>query len=166
MQRPASQSDAQFVVRPYRPADFDRLWEIDQLCFSTGIAYTQMELSGFLLMRGALAMVAEFREAPADPTAADRIAGFVVAYRRHKTGRIVTIDVLPEARGRGLGTRLMNQCEQQLRAARCTHVYLETAVNNETALRLYRKLGYEVVRTLPEYYSSQRLDAFRLAKRL
>ena len=45
-------------------------------------------------------------------------------------------------------------------------VYLETAVDNEPALRLYRKLGYEILRTLPEYYSSHALDAFQMGKRL
>jgi ribosomal protein S18 acetylase RimI-like enzyme len=48
----------------------------------------------------------------------------------------------------------------------CTDVYLETAVDNEPALRLYRKLGYEILRTLPEYYSSHALDAFQMGKRL
>ena len=48
-----------FHLRPYRAEDFDRLWEIDQLCFLEGIAYTQMELDGFLRRRNAIALVAE-----------------------------------------------------------------------------------------------------------
>jgi len=58
------------------------------------------------------------------------------------------------------------ECEQRLRSLGCTDVYLETAVDNEPALRLYRKLGYEILRTLPEYYSSHALDAFQMGKRL
>ena len=60
----------------------------------------------------------------------------------------------------------MSACEERLRALGCGEVYLETAVDNEAALRLYRKLGYEVLRTLPEYYSSHGLDAFQMVKRL
>ena len=60
----------------------------------------------------------------------------------------------------------MNLAEQRLRDAGCSEVYLETAVDNESALRLYRKLGYEILRTLPEYYSSHSLDAFQMGKRL
>jgi ribosomal-protein-alanine N-acetyltransferase len=161
-----SQTADVFTIRDYRAPDFDRLWEIDQLCFATGISYTQMELSGFLHMRGAIALVAEYRETSPHLTAVDRIAGFVVANRRNKVGRIVTIDVLPGAQGLGLGTRLMGECEKRLRDAGCAQAYLEAAVNNEAALRLYHKLGYEVVRVLPKYYSSHALDAFRLAKRL
>ena len=85
---------------------------------------------------------------------------------RGKIGRILTLDIVPEARRFGLASRLMQECEQRFRAAGCTQVFLETAVNNEAALRLYHKLGYQIVRTLPEYYSSHSLDAFRMAKRL
>ncbi len=95
------------------------------------------------------------------PPARQPIVGFVVAHPiRGKIGRILTLDIVPEARRSGLASRLMQECEQRLRAAGCTLVSLETAVNNEPALRLYRKLGYEIVRTLPKYYSSQSLDAY------
>ena len=166
------------VVRDYRPQDFDRLWQIDQLCFPHGIAYTQMELAGFLAKRKAITLVAE---APAlilttdeESGRDDRIAtghspivGFVVALpARGHIGHVVTLDIVPQVRRLGLASRLMNECEQRLLAAGCKVAYLETAVDNEPAIKLYRKLGYEIVRTLPHYYSSQSLDAFQMTKRL
>ena len=156
-------ADIIFTIRDYRPADFDRLWEIDQLCFPPGIAYTQMELSGFITRRNALTLVGELQTGVAE----DRIAGYVIAHPvRRKYGRILTLDILPQARRFGLATQLMGAAEQRLRALGCSEIYLETAVNNEPALRLYRKLGYEILRTLPEYYSSHSLDAFQMGKRL
>jgi ribosomal-protein-alanine N-acetyltransferase len=159
-------SKAQFSIRDYRAADFNRLWEIDQLCFAPGIAYTQMDLTGFLASRGKIALVAECDAGTQDKPQTSRIAGFIVAHRRGQVGRVLTIDVLPEARGYGLGTRLMNECEGRLRTAGCSHVLLETAVNNEAALRLYSKLGYEILGIFPEYYASHSLDAFRMGKQL
>jgi len=156
----------QFVLRDYRAGDFDRLWKIDQLCFVPGIAYTQMELSGFLTQRNAVTLVAECGEAFDVPERSGRIAGFLIAHLRSKIGRVLTIDVLPEARGLGLGSRLMTECENRLRAAGCQQIFLETAVNNAAALRMYHKLGYEILRTLPEYYSSESLDAFQMGKQL
>ena len=156
-------ADIAFTIRDYRAADFDRLWQIDQVCFPPGIAYSQMELTGFILRRNAITLVGEFQNA--EPQ--DRIVGFVVAHPvRRKYGRILTLDILPQARRSGLATQLMNACEDRLRALGCGEVYLETAVDNEPALRLYRKLGYEVLRTLPDYYSSHGLDAFQMGKRL
>ena len=156
-------ADITFTIRDYRPADFDRLWQIDQLCFPPGIAYTQMDLSGFIMRRNAITLVGEFQSGVAD----DPIAGFVIAQPvRRKYGRILTLDILPQARRFGLATQLMNASEDRLRALGCSEIYLETAVDNEAALRLYRKLGYQVLRTLPEYYSSHSLDAFQMFKRL
>ncbi len=165
-----------FTIRDYQAADFDRLWQIDQLCFPEGIAYTQMDLSGFIMRRNAITLVADVQPGNAEDVNRPNgdvarnhavIAGFVVAHPiRGRIGRILTLDILPEARRYGLASRLMQECAQRLRTAGCMQVYLETAVNNEAALRLYHKLGYQIVRTLPEYYSSHSLDAFLMAKHL
>lgn len=159
-----------FRIRDYRAADFERLWQIDQLCFAPGIAYTQMELNGFIMKRNAITLVAELApdDAAGSPAStAERIAGYVLAHPiRRKYARIITLDILPQARRLGLATNLMNACEERLRSLGCIEVYLETAVNNEPGIRLYRKLGYEILKTIPEYYSSHSLDAFQMGKRL
>ena len=153
----------EFLNRDYRAADFDRLWRIDQLCFPPGIAYTQMDLTGFVTRRKAITLVAEF--AP-HTEFAGVIAGFAVAQPIRNIGRILTLDILPQARRFGLGSRLMAACETRLRSAGCQQVFLETAVNNDAAVALYRKLGYEVLRTLPQYYPTHALDAYLMGKEL
>ena len=152
-----------FLIRDYRAADFDRLWRIDQLCFPPGIAYTQMDLTGFITRRKAITLVAEFA---AGSEFAGGIAGFAVAQPILKIGRILTLDIVPEARRFGLATRLMQECEKRLRALGCEQAYLETAVNNQPALDLYHKLGYEILRTLPLYYPTHALDAYLMGKPL
>lgn len=165
MKEAAQIERAEFAIRDYRPADFESLWRIDQRCFPVGISYSQQELNGFIAHRNAITLVAEFSKPGS--ASGDCIAGFVVAHAPgSKYGRILTLDIVPEARRSGLGSRLMSACEERLRALGCKEVYLETAVNNEAALRLYRKLGYEVLRVLPEYYASHSLDAFQMGKTL
>lgn len=177
MEQNANATDVTFSIRDYRAADFDRLWEIDQLCFPPGIAYTQMELSGFITRRNAITLVTQVpgREAGDEGATVphprgerlERIRGFVVAHPiRRKYGRILTLDIHPNSRRLGLAKALMHLCESRLRSLGCSEVYLETAVNNEPALRLYRKIGYRILRTLPEYYSSHSLDAFQMGKML
>lgn len=153
----------EFVIREYRASDFDRLWRIDQLCFPPGIAYTQMDLTGFITRRKAITVVAEFS---AGSEFAGGIAGFAVAQPIRTIGRILTLDIIPETRRLGLATRLMQECEHRLHACGCEQVYLETAVDNEPALQLYQKLGYEILRTLPLYYPTHALDAYLLGKQL
>ena len=152
-----------FTLRPYHAADFERLWQIDQACFDPGIAYSQMELSGFITRRNAITLVAQHIPANQGDAA---IAGFAIAHPYKKHGRILTLDVLPEARRSGLGSSLLNECETRMRQRGCTEVYLETAVNNEAALKLYHKQGYRILRTLPAYYHATGLDAFLLGKEL
>jgi ribosomal-protein-alanine N-acetyltransferase len=160
--------DTAFTIRDYRAGDFDRLWQIDQQCFPSGIAYTQMELSGFLTRRNAITLVGECQASGiAESGPADPITGFVIAHPvRRKYGRILTLDIGPQARRFGLAAQLMNAAEDRLRTLGCGEIYLETAVDNEAAVCLYRKLGYEILRTLPEYYSSHSLDAFQMGKSL
>jgi ribosomal protein S18 acetylase RimI-like enzyme len=153
----------EFVIRDYRPADFDRLWVIDQACFPPGIAYTQMDLTGFILRRKSITLLAEF---PAGDEFAGTIVGFTVAQPIRNIGRILTLDVVPEARRSGLGVRLMDDCEERLRENGCKQVFLETAVNNAPAIRLYEKLGYAILRTLPLYYPTHALDAYLMGKGL
>ncbi len=187
-----------FVIRPYRAADFERLWQIDQACFAPGIAYSQMELSGFITRRNAVTLVAEAAatdqhgvhqagrssssEELQDPHPGkrsrngapgthssgddDAIAGFAIAQPYKKHGRILTLDVLPQARRSGLGSTLLLECEARLRQRGCAEVYLETAVDNGAALKLYHKLGYRILRTLPGYYQATGLDAFLMGKEL
>jgi ribosomal-protein-alanine N-acetyltransferase len=152
-----------FVIRNYRAYDFDYLWQIDQACFPPGIAYTQMDLSGFITRRKAITLVAEY--APGTELVGG-IAGFAVAQPVRKVGRILTLDILPQARRFGLATRLIQECEARLCAAGCERVFLETSVTNEPAIRLYGKLGYQILRKLPLYYPTHALDAYLMGKAL
>ena len=60
---------------------------------------------------------------------------------------------------------MMQAAEQRLRSEGCHSIFLETAVDNETAISFYKRLGYTVLRTLPGYYMGD-LDAFLMGKSL
>ena len=143
--------------------DFDELWEIDQRCFQAGIAYSRRELTWYMKLRGAFTVVGESQAAP---RARWNKVAFVVGQQvRRDFGHIITIDVLPEARRTGLGTRLMAEAETRLQQQGCDTIFLETAVDNVAAIRFYKKLGYYVVKTLPRYYLDK-IDALMMAKLL
>jgi ribosomal-protein-alanine N-acetyltransferase len=93
------------------------------------------------------------------------VVGFIVAEAGRQAGHIITIDIVKEARGTGLGSRLMALAEERLRQARCRAVYLEAAVDNRAALAFYKRHGYFLLKTIPRYYSNG-VDAFVLKKDL
>jgi ribosomal protein S18 acetylase RimI-like enzyme len=51
--------------------------------------------------------------------------------------------VLPEFRGQGLGQRLLESCMAIARQVGVTRVELETRSDNEQALSLYRRMGFQ-----------------------
>ena len=96
----------------------------------------------------------------------DRVLGFLVAEcGRRKIGHVITIDVRSEARRHRVGSALLDAAELRLRSAQCELVRLETAVDNLAALSFYKRRGYNVVQTIPRYYSSG-VDALLLEKQL
>ncbi len=148
-----------FRLRDFQPADFDRVYEIDQECFAPGISYSRRELAYYMKMRGTFTLVAETQ------AKSPEIAGFIVGQKHPKGfGHVVTIDILPKFRRHALGTTLMNAAEKRLRASGCYGMVLETAVDNLPAIAFYKRLGYFVLKTIPRYYQG-RLDALMMVKR-
>jgi ribosomal-protein-alanine N-acetyltransferase len=168
----------EFSLRDFRQSDFETLWRIDQQCFAPGISYSRLELAEYLRRPQAFALVAESAPDPitvapgrglteeSSSTPRGHIVGFIVAESESRgTGHIITIDVLPDARGAGAGSRLLCVAEDRLRAARCHYVFLETAVDNRTALAFYKAHHYNVIKTIPRYYAGG-VDALVLKKDL
>jgi ribosomal-protein-alanine N-acetyltransferase len=150
-------------IREATREDFEELWRIDQQCFEPGISYTRRELAWYMNLHGAFTLLGETRSTA---RSAWKIAGFAVGRRpRRRLGHIVTIDVLPDERRNGLGTRLMQDTEARLSEEGCRTIYLETAVDNLPAIKFYKRLGYSVVKTIPHYYLGK-IDALLMTKDL
>lgn len=142
------------------------------MCFVPGIAYSQEELSLYIRQPRSFTLVAESvpklqkTAGSAGANAPNRaILGFLVAEAHRLTGHLITIDVLPETRRTGVGSRLLAAAEERLRATSCRRVYLETAVDNLPAIAFYKRHQYCAVRTVPRYYSNG-VDALMLEKDL
>ncbi len=153
-----------FLLRDYRPADLEPLWQIDQKCFEAGIAYSKQDMVAYLGQPGAFALVGE-------PVGGGEASGFVIGQvvgrgrGRASFGYVVTIDVLAEARRSGLGSLLLGAAENQMRHSGCRKVVLEVAVNNAAALPFYERHGYTVVARHAGYYSDGK-DAYEMEKGL
>jgi [ribosomal protein S18]-alanine N-acetyltransferase len=153
----------EFALRDFRKEEFETLWRIDQQCFAPGISYSRLELATYLQRPGAFALVADSSSSGSGAPngmskkgqPAATTVGFIVAEPGSRgAGHIITIDVLPQARGLGVGSRLLRAAEDRLCAARCRAVILETAVDNQSALSFYKRHQYTVIKTLPRYYSN------------
>jgi ribosomal-protein-alanine N-acetyltransferase len=143
------------VLRNARPEDLPRLWELDRLCFEPGIAYSRREIRRFLLLPGARSVLAE-RDG--------ELMGFALGYPdAPDVARVVTLDVHPVFRRRGLGRRLLRELLDGLAAAGSARALLEVDVRNSGAIEFYRREGFRETRRLPSYYG-RGLDAFEMSK--
>jgi len=147
-----------FRIREFKKADFQTLWQIDQICFEPQLAYSQKELAFYMQRPGSFTLVAE-------DEAESGILGFIVAENRRRTGHIITIDVIEKARRSGVGSALLQAAEEKLLEAGATAVALETPVNNAAAIRFYKQTGYFVEKTVAGYYSGH-IDALVMTKEL
>jgi ribosomal-protein-alanine N-acetyltransferase len=80
-----------------------------------------------------------------------RLIGFVLGDRRRRqgVGWIATLAVHPEYRRRGIGTRLLLACEEDLGTK---SIRLTLRESNSAAYELYRKQGYQHYGRWPGYY--------------
>ncbi|MEM3556486.1 MAG: ribosomal protein S18-alanine N-acetyltransferase [Conexivisphaerales archaeon] len=82
-----------------------------------------------------------------------------------KKGHVVSIAVMEDHRNKGLGTALLKESMNKMKEKGCSEIYLEVRVSNEPALKLYKKLGFSIIRTIAYYYSDGE-NAYAMAKRL
>lgn len=134
-----------FIIRHYRPSDFDPLLKIDGQCFEPEIAYSREELASFI-------------EHPDSQTwVADRngeVVGFLVATRvQARRLHIVTLDVVERWRRRGVGRALMLATADLARHEQRSVISLETAEDNIPAQAFYHGLGFRKTRRISSYYS-------------
>lgn len=69
-----------------------------------------------------------------------------------RKGHIVSIAILPEFRRKGIATKLITEVLKFLNESKINECFLEVRVTNEPAIRLYKKLGFNIVRVIPGYY--------------
>jgi ribosomal-protein-alanine N-acetyltransferase len=69
---------------------------------------------------------------------------------------VITLGVLPAARGRGVAGRLLDAAMTAAREAGAAAAFLEVAEENAAALALYRGRGFCEVGRRPNYYGPQR----------
>ena len=79
-----------------------------------------------------------------------------------KKGHVVSVAVLPEHRGKGIGRSLMLEAINGLAFRKSDEIYLEVRVSNDLAVRMYQSLGFLIKSRLRSYYRDGE-DAYLMA---
>lgn len=70
-----------------------------------------------------------------------------------KKGHIVSVAVLPKYRRQGIGQALVTKAMEKMRLYKAKQCFLEVRKSNKPAILLYKKLGFQVSRTVRHYYA-------------
>jgi ribosomal-protein-alanine N-acetyltransferase len=106
-----------------------------------------------------LALVAEREANPA-------FAGFLIARHVGAEWELDNIVVAPEARGKGIGRRILEEFLIRAHQTNSQAVFLEVRESNTSAISLYEKLGFHPTGRRKSYYSSPVEDAILYCKNL
>ncbi|MEM1578501.1 MAG: ribosomal protein S18-alanine N-acetyltransferase [Archaeoglobaceae archaeon] len=132
----------QVIIREYSVKDFKDVLEIDSEAFNPRNPSFDVYI---YLTYGTDLFVAEI---------GGKVVGYVVTMDVDKfTGKIVSIAVRKEFRGKGIGEALMRRAIEKLKMRGKQKIALEVRVSNKVAQQLYKKLGFKIVENIPSYYS-------------
>lgn len=129
--------EAEAGLRGLAPGDLDALHALDALCFAPPFRFTRSAMRRFATAANALVVLAEQKA---------ELAGFCIAHvetqQRATVAYVVTLDVAPAQRRRGLAARLMAELERHAAAQACTAMTLHVWVENTSAIAFYERWGY------------------------
>ncbi len=69
-----------------------------------------------------------------------------------KKGHVVSVAVLPEYRGKGIGKALVEEAINGVQVKKCDELYLEVRCSNTEAVKLYERLNFVIKQRLNSYY--------------
>ena len=100
----------------------------------------------------------------------DEIVGYACVRIMYEEAQVCNIAVLPQYRRRGIATRLLETIADFATVQQCERCELEVNTANEPTVNLYKKCGYEIVGTRPNFYRRTKRyltrDAYTMVKTL
>lgn len=128
-------------------------------------AWTRPQVADSLAMPSTFLMLVDSEGVA---TSGKGAAGFALSRQALDEEELLLVAVRPEARGRGLGARLMALYVETARRRGVNRIFLEMRANNP-AHALYRRCGFAPIGTRPRYYlaaDGRAIDAITFALEL
>jgi ribosomal-protein-alanine N-acetyltransferase len=133
-----------FLLTPAVHGDAKVLAALHEKCFE--VPWSTTEMRDLLAGPGVMAILG-------GTGAASPPMGFVMVRIASDEAEILSICVVPEGRGRGLGQRLLAAGLSAAAGAGASSVFLEVAASNDSAKALYAKAGFQPVGMRKGYYA-------------
>lgn len=144
-------------IRLASEADLKDLVHLEQIAFETD-RFTEEQIDYFLTRSRATTFILDHGTTMAG-------SACVLWRKSVPVARIYNLAVNPAYQGKGYGALLLKEVEKEAVRRNCTNISLEVRQDNEGAIRFYEKRGYEIIRSLPDYYEDN-APGLKMAKKL
>lgn len=146
-------TETKFSLRQFNTADVESVIEINRTCLPENYA--------------SFFFIDTFRSCPNAFIVAEvgtRIVGYIMCRIEHgfsdikrikfiRKGHIISVAVLPDFRRAGIASDLVRNALEALRQVGADECFLEVRSTNDSAIRLYEKLGFTLARRVAHYYA-------------
>ena len=101
-----------------------------------------------------------------------KTVGYLIAMLALDSADILNIGIDPDFKRHGHGTALLNHLIEELRKRNIREIFLEVRVGNKSAIRFYKKQGFEEISVRKNYYiknsknQSQREDGIMMGLKI
>jgi [ribosomal protein S18]-alanine N-acetyltransferase len=157
--------EVNYNFRPFKPADLEDVIQINRNCLPEN--YTPLFFMNLYKRYPDTFFVAEFNK---------ELIGYIMCRIETgapsfktlgitRKGHVISIAILPKHQQKGIGYSLMLEATQAMWNYNAKECYLEVRASNLPAVGLYKKLGFETVRTLRNYYADGE-NAFLMSRKL
>jgi ribosomal protein S18 acetylase RimI-like enzyme len=149
--------EPQVRIRKARARDLDAIDALEAASFTVD-RFSRRTFARLLKSSSAEFLIAEVEGAP---------LGYILLLYREgaRAARLYSLAAAPAARGRGVGTSLVQAGAQCAIERGCSRLRLEVRASNRSAISLYERTGFLTVDKLPGYYTDG-ATALRMELRL
>ena len=143
------------MIMPMNLSHVSQIAELEKLCFSD--PWSERSIASEIENSLSLWLVSEEDGV---------VLGYVGSQSVAPESDMMNLAVAPQARNRGIAQALVCALIEELKAQNMESLTLEVRVSNEPAIKLYTKLGFEIIGRRPRYYVNPQEDALIMRKEL
>jgi len=150
LRRDPEAATSEVGVRAVGAFDLGRLSRLHKACFADG--WSRSDLAHLLAMPRGFGLIARRQEPGFAGLDAIRGVGFALCRTTADECELLSLGVVPAQRRNGVARLLLEAAMQRCRNAGAKRMFLEVAIDNDKAKRLYEDRGFVVVGTRSNYY--------------
>lgn len=133
-----------YKIRLATRHDLASLVRLEEIAFATD-RFTKDQIEYLLIRSRATTFILEDKNGV--------VGSACVLWRKsHRVGRLYNLAIDPVYQGKGLGAKLLKECEIEAARRECPKMTLEVRQDNLNGIKFYEKQGYGIVTYMSDYY--------------